>query len=306
MEYFILNAGSPSQSLLAGAAGELTRGLKNETTGEHPLELFSGDSISISVGSGATRGSRLRVNRPGQSSVFYGQSGYEVFRTDTDIFDIVPGEETVVTSYTAENSFTDISETRTVTGQNPGTSYYVRTSTPVFGGAGLGGGGKAPRVEWYSRYEGNYVCGRGGSFPNYYNLYCSNNFNYPRLAQYYQWTAPGIESFNGSILGEGGSAGISFGYQAWNSKTGTSVSASSYNRTPWIARDGRANTGEGGAPSVNELDASDLLQGVGGSGLIQIRYSESKPLLPNIPMSMYTRYNGYHVYTFNESRSIQI
>lgn len=307
MEYFILNKGQNGGQTSAGAAGVLTRGLKNESTGEHPLSLQSGESIYVNVGGTKTDTSGtsyISVNRG--TFQFFGNRP-NLLTGNTAIYDVVPGEDTTITSFEATlDQFPGMGTSRDVTsGQNPGTAYYTSTSQTVKGGSGLSGAGTWPGVYWYYSTGTSYACGTYGP-PSYSTRYCYNTILYPNLRSSYTWTQPGVVSFTGTSVGRGGSSGIAFGGTRYNTATGTSQSFSTSSRFNKLKIVGAANTGDGGSPSINTVTVNDIETGTGGTGLVQIRYSDTRPLLPNPGSAVYTHYNGYHVYTFNSSTGIKI
>ena len=150
-----------------------------------------------------------------------------------------------------------------------------------------------------SRYESQTV-----PYPPFV-YYSSNYVAHVRIHPSNVSSQPGVESFTGTIVGRGGLSGVRFGYSAYDSSTGSSFNTS-YGTRGSQSSNGIAGSGSGGSPSIHTLDADDLYHGSGGSGLVQIRYSEDMPLLPKVPMSLYTRYNGHHVYTFDSTQTIEI
>lgn len=306
LEYFILNTGQDGSALNAGAAGVLTRGVKNESTGEHPLSLQSGELVEIRVGGSMYNNIGVSYIKRGASQ-FFGYRSNNSTIGDTAIYDVIPGETTTETPYTASSDQApNMGESRDVSsGQNPGTAYFTPTSQTVRGGSGLSGNGTWPGIYWNFGTGSTYACGFN-SFPAGSVRYCFNRFLGPALRSGYTWTQPGVTSFIGTTVGRGGSSGISYGGSRYSTETGTSQSVPGSSRSNRLKIVGIENTGDGGSPEINKININEVETGAGGTGLVQIRYSDVRPLLPKPGSAVYTHYNGHHVYTFNSPTTIKI
>jgi hypothetical protein len=313
-EYLVVNGGQPSYGTVAGAGGEVTRGLVDPSTGTPPLRLASGGSLNIWIGTGSdaigVRGSSIVAQDPNTyvsiEPVSFEKAGYSAYTEKI-------GSGTATTTETepgylneAFTMLTTASVGYTGTGGNNFSGNGTATQlTNYFHGA-AGAGGNASTVTMYS-YKQFYDTHQEG-------LSSTRRFCYTVVPSFSNTTTagPGVSNFTGGTVAAGGSGGVRIGRNLFNGHTG----GTTYLGTLTSRSDGNinagANTGGGGSPYITSTTSefggqfSNRIEGSGGSGVVQIRYPNTMPLLPKRGSAVYTNFGGYHVYTFNQSTSIVI
>lgn len=316
LEYLIVNGGQPSYGTVAGAGGEVTRGLVDPSTGTPPLRLTSGGSLNISIGSGSdsigVRGSAILAQDPNTYSyiapVSFEKAGYSAYTekigsgaattTETEP-GYINGAFTMVTT-----SSTGFAGTNGNNFSGDGTAQQL---TNYFHG-GAGAGGSAATVSLYASrvFLGFHTSGPTTTRRNCYRA--SIEFDTTNTS------GSGVANFTGGTVSRGGAGGVRISRTYYDGHTGSEVSTGSLTNRGFSGEpiNGSTNSGNGGTPYITSTTSefggqfSNRIEGSGGSGVVQIRYPNTMPLLPKRGSAVYTNFGGYHVYTFNQSTSIVI
>ena len=314
VEYLVVNKGQSSAGLQAGGAGSTYIATKDETTSEYPLSLETGQKLTALPGDTYEPRSNLTI-RDSSNSILRTVSPTETAtQGNTTVYRKVGSSPNTTVEYVRTNGYNPPADK---IARNSVTVTYVPTSNYFNGGAGAGGDASLISLYWKSDFVGTttetYFAG--------FNPVTQEPYYGTRTVYLYRWYlqylrsqthGDGIESFTGEVVARGGYGGYSFVTQVYNESTGTTLNAGYNSRLSLGAIDAEDNTGSGGSPYItmyyntNGTRTFNEDDGEGGSGLIQIRYSDTRPLLPNPGTAEYTHYNGYHVYSFKQDATIEI
>lgn len=283
MGCFILSAGQrTAPAYTSGSAGDLVVSYNGIAT------LQRGDILNITVGAAQTTGtspttaqkSQIVLDKSSetltyQTAALYGST--KVYNLDTQTTTTygfgnygTEGIELLQGSYYI-NPDTGTEDTRV--------SVTLRGKQP--GAPGIGGDGGSLESSWALT---------GSGFPT---------INFPS----YPSGGPGLEDFRGIIVGQGGTGVLSYSKYTPGIYGGTSYAGTPSSPSRTASDYSAENTGRGATPSFN---GSSYSSGKGAKGLVQIRYPSTYALLRDSSNAEYALSNGYHVYTFNDSTSIEI
>tara|TARA_B110000503_G_C7133223_1_gene407699 strand:- start:834 stop:1742 length:909 start_codon:yes stop_codon:yes gene_type:complete len=283
MGCFILSAGqnmAPSHS--SGSAGDLVVSYNGIAT------LERGDVLNITVGAAQTTGTSPTTAQ--KSQIVLGKSSETLTYQTAALY----GSTKVYNLDTQTTTTYGFGNTATVGIELLQGQYYVDPETGTEdtrvsatlqgnrpGAPGIGGNGNSGESVWALT---------GSGFPT---------INFPS----YPDGGPGLEDFRGVVVGQGGAGVLNYSKYTSGIYGGTSY-VGSPNSTRAASNYSAENTGRGGTSSVN--GPNSYTTGKGAKGLVQVRYPSTYALLRDSSIAEYTLSNGYHVYTFNTSTSIEI